>query len=824
MKHFIYGVLVFVAVSGVQAQSDFVRGSFPELPVSQNYRLKSAAELPVRVNNAATKYFPEIISQYGWSCNQASSIGYVLTYELNLLRDLDASEWPNHYTQLFPWNFLNRCNSGNGVSYFDTWEVVKAAGCPTFVEFPNYNDTRLWMSGYDRYYKSMKNRIVDNYSIHVDTPEGLQKLKNFLYDHMDGSVQGGLANIQIASDGFHTKYTSEDSPDPHAPVITSFGIYVGHALTIVGYDDEIAVDINGDGRITNDEDINGDGKVTMGDWEKGALLLANTWGKGWGRDGFSYLSYSAVTRDGYQGGIWNKSVHVIKAVKEYEPVLTMKVVMDHTVRSTFRLLAGFSKDLEATEPEQIMGFPHFNFQGDDGPLYSEDPEDSTRFELGLDISRLASSLTPGEPVKFFLVVDEKDPTDQGQGTIRSFSVFNYFGDTVEYPSAEINVAIANDAVTYIPVVAQAVQFNKIEVAPEPAETVQIGQVFTKQLQANGGTPPFIWELVQEYEEIHFERVFPEFTGDTLIKNGAVQQFTWIDLPFKFPFYGEKYQEVVVDQNGALLFNTEFVNYPYAVDTDMRFKVRRSLIPFGATLTYNQEDDLICYQASDSVAKVLYNATVSYNNQDYDVQFATYLYPDGRIEFHYGPFTQPNGNMYPWVTGISNGDGRQFKFASVSELGILFENYGVCFKPNEYPGEVSLTGDGLLSCKPTDPDRIWNIFVQVRDKNNQIDIGAVPISTVNWEETQILSSAYPNPFNSLTAIRFKVPSEQQVRLSLYDSSGRKVKNLTDEVYLTGEYTIYWNGTNYENRDVVPGLYFYRLEIGEGAVTEKIVKLQ
>ena len=49
---------------------------------------------------------------------------------------------------------------------------------------------------------------------------------------------------------------------------------VGHALTVIGYDDEIGVDLNNDGEITNDIDINGDDVVDMGDWEMGALILA----------------------------------------------------------------------------------------------------------------------------------------------------------------------------------------------------------------------------------------------------------------------------------------------------------------------------------------------------------------------------------------------------------------------------------------------------------------------------------------------------------------------------------------------------------------------
>jgi len=150
----------------------------------------------------------------------------------------------------------------------------------------------------------------------------------------------------------------------------------------------------------------------------------------------------------------------------------------------------------------------------------------------------------------------------------------------------------------------------------------------------------------------------------------------------------------------------------------------------------------------------------YSNNQYKVQVGAYLYPDGVIEFHYGSFINPTAGMYNWMSGISNGDGRSFKKSTVSQLGILFQNYGARFEPNQYPGEVSITSEGLLSCRPSDPDQIWNVFVRVRDKNNQIAIGAVPVSTINWDETELLSQSYPNPFRDVTNISFFVASGQQ----------------------------------------------------------------
>jgi len=823
MKKLVVLLSIAFVSSSLLAQDFITHSNYPELKPEQGYRLKSGSQLPDRVNNGETKFFPPIISQHGWSCNQAASIGYTLTYEMNRLRNLDSNEWVNQYAPLFPWNFLNRCVPGAGVSYFDSWEVVKSAGCTTFPDFPNYNNTKIWMSGYDKYYRTMQNRIVQNYSIHVGSPEGLLVLKNYLYDHLDGSDVGGVANVQIASGGMIFRYALDNGPDPGAPVLVSFGESVGHALTVIGYDDNIRVDINNDGRSTNDEDVDGNGVIDMRDWEIGALILANTWGRGWGRDGFAYCSYSCLGREGHRGGIWGRSVHVIKAVKEYEPVMTMKVVMDHTSRNKFKLLAGVASDPEATEPEHIMGFAHFSYQGDADPLFSDDPDDTTRFELGIDISGLTSYIEPGQDTKFFLLVDEKDPTDQGKGKIRSFSIINYNGEEDEVVSDQYDVPILNDQTTTMSLV-RTVDFNKVQIAPETATSIEPGVVFTKNLTVEGGEAPFLWELVQDYTEEHFERSYPQMAGDTLVTSSSIKQFTWVDLPFNFPLYGEDHRAIIVDKNGGVHFNNEYYDYPYAVDTDLVFQVRRSVLPLSRELEYSEDDDQVCVLVTDSVARVMWNATVVHRSEEYDVQFSVYLYADGRIEFHYGPFDQPAGPMYEWITGISLGDSRHSKVATVSELGILFQNYGSRFKPLEYPGEVTLSDEGLLSCKPTETDRIWNIYVQVRDKNNQIDFGAVPVSTVNWEETDILTQNFPNPFSSITAIGFKIPTEQSVSLKIFDSSGRYIKTLVEQQLTAGEYTYYWNGTNVYNKDLAPGNYYYRLTLTDQQITKKIVLIR
>jgi len=542
--------------------------------------------------------------------------------------------------------------------------------------------------------------------------------------------------------------------------------------------------------------------------------------KGWGRNGFAYCLYRVLASEGHRGGIWNKSVHMVKPVKQMNPVVTMRVKMIHTSRNKFRILAGVSTDSKATEPERLMGFPHFNYQGGDYPLVGEDPADSTHFELGLDISSLISDIEPGQDVRFFLMVDEKDPANLGEGEVLEFSVINYSDEKVETLSPDLNIPIRNNTTTTLSV-ATEIDFDKVKMKEETTNFVQPGELFTTQLEAEGGSPPYLWELVHDYEEDHFEKTFPEISGAVISSAGARSQFTRVEFPFSFPYYGEEYDGVIVDEDGALHLETEYYHYPYSIDGNLVFQVRKSIIPFGRDLELIDDTDLIRYESSAEVVRFFWEASVMHEDQQYKVQVGAYLYPDGNIEFHYGSFTNPPGDMYYWMSGISNGDGRSFKKATVSQLGILFQNYGVRFEPNQYPGEVSLTTEGLLSCRPSLADKIWNVYVRVRDKNNQISIGAVPVSTINWEETEMLGQSYPNPFKEVTNISFLVPSRQQVVLRIYDTTGRSIKDVVNEDLLAGEYRYQWDGTDYRFKSMDPGIYFYRLEIGDKWETGKII---
>ena len=84
--------------------------------------------------------------------------------------------------------------------------------------------------------------------------------------------------------------------------------------------------------------------------------------------------------------------------------------------------------------------------------------------------------------------------------------------------------------------------------------------------------------------------------------------------------------------------------------------------------------------------------------------------------------------------------------------------------------------------------------------------------------------YPNPFNPSTTIDFTIPSDERVRMDIYSSSGRLVKNLVRQNYSAGSHSVKWNGKNNWGRKVSSGMYIYRIKAGNYTKTLKMKLLR
>lgn len=402
-----------------------------------------AEQRPAYVNNAELKFFPPVFNQDGGSCGSASRICYMFTYELNAYRNLNGKLAKNYYPSHFVWLHTNG-NSGKD-QFVTSIGVPSAAtyGGQTYSSLFGYQDCADndfgWMQGYDKWFEAMHNRMLKpaNFPVSVGTEEGREAVKNWLWNHSgDDSFQaGGICGIGVASTGGNYNASiPSTTANRNAGVVgkkyvKAWGTQVDHALTIVGYDDRIEFDLDGNG-VAGEADKD----------EVGAWIIVNSWGTWWGNSGFIYCPYAfagaSFKSDGTFAQNW-WAPEIYKVRKDYRPLRTIKLEMDYSRRSEIKLSAGISADINATAPERTVEFEHFRYAGDgnygntnpapeipmlgrwaDGKLHTEP------MEFGYDLTDLTAGYERSMPLKYFFIIETKS-WGKGSGNIYNASIMDY---------------------------------------------------------------------------------------------------------------------------------------------------------------------------------------------------------------------------------------------------------------------------------------------------------------------------------------------------------------------------------------------------------------
>jgi hypothetical protein len=100
----------------------------------------------------------------------------------------------------------------------------------------------------------------------------------------------------------------------------------------------------------------------------------------------------------------------------------------------------------------------------------------------------------------------------------------------------------------------------------------------------------------------------------------------------------------------------------------------------------------------------------------------------------------------------------------------------------------------------------DLLVVVEDRAYQIERGILP-------DGPNLQQNWPNPFNAMTLIHYRVPAAMgdiQGRLVVYNLSGQRIRLLAAGEWTAGEYRVTWDGRDDEGREAASGAYIYRLE--------------
>ena len=739
--------------------------SFPDLIMPESYKNKS---IPYKVDHSQSEHFRPMFAQSGMSCGQASSTGICFTYEMNAARDLQA----NTNTNLYPTGFVYNWDAGdwgsNGVSYYHTLEVLRNVGTPNQEEYGGTIDAGgnyRWMTGYDLYYSAMHNRIIGSYKIDIGDADGLLILKNWINDHLNGDDDGGCAIF----------YSTVPYPDATLPtgteeggkqVITSLSASTSHSMAILGYNDSIRYDYNGDGQYTNNIDITGDGQVTMADWEIGGIKMCNTYsgGPAWADGGFCYIMYKALAT----GAFWHDVVHVMYVNPSYEPQLTAKVNITYTNRKRIKVYAGISLNTSSTYPEYVIDLPIMDYQGGEKFMTGGDQEADKTIEFGLDLTPLLNYITPGQEAKYFIQVYENDADGWGSGTLNSFSLINYSsGSPVETICSSPAQSIPQNGIATLSIVSSET-YDPVNITTSNLSSGAIMSPFSQQLLAEGGTEPYTWSFDMDFNISESTSTFP--SGGTSLSGSG---FFAVPLGFTFNYYGVDYTTIYVSNKGLVVFETWFSDYlPYYNSHDATvFMHTKCIAPFYRS-------------ALTSTMTTLSGAgykTIIWDNAVID--YSMTLFDNGRIEFSYNNSVLTS--LVPYVCGVSNGDEMNFHRIAFDDPASVVNGYKYILVPYAIPDEFEVNSEGLLTGMPTHEYLAEDFHFKVMDNNGIRDKITLPFVTdglileytvntpddavIEYAENVTLDLSVTNPMdNSVTGISITA-SESDPYITITDNS-------------------------------------------------------
>jgi len=122
------------------------------------------------------------------------------------------------------------------------------------------------------------------------------------------------------------------------------------------------------------------------------------------------------------------------------------------------------------------------------------------------------------------------------------------------------------------------------------------------------------------------------------------------------------------------------------------------------------------------------------------------------------------------------------------------------------GSIKWSGDDILVCRVDSLLQGPPIGIKQIESENPIKFN--------------LYQNYPNPFNSSTILKFDLPISGNIKLKLYDITGKEILNILNNYLRQGEYKITINMNNEPS-----GVYFVRLQYdNESMITKKIILIK
>lgn len=385
-------------------------------------------DMPGYVDNSLLKYFPPIRSQGSLnSCGVFSGAYYAMTHMYAMAKDLDAKNAGDDVRLSPKWAY-NMVNGGTnaGSWYYWAYEIGQKHGISTWAEFPYDANYRAWNLNPSTWENAIY-RKFDQYGYVMDTHKdsGIDQVKQMLLNGYVLNIPTYINSWSWLTIGNDPSTNEDDLFSGKKCVAWVNGTAGYHAMTVVGYNDHIWVDINQNNLVDAGE--------------KGAFRIANSWGTGWGEAGFAWMSYdalknpSAVPNGPSTNRIygWSPSrAHWVTAKPDYQPRLLGKFTLNHATRDHLRLSLGVS-GIDQTQPSQVW-IPEMIYN--QGGAYGF--SGTTAAVPGTFVFDFTDLLPPGGGLNTYYLGVQDDTLGQA-ATLESFVLIDVANGNELTPSLEV---------------------------------------------------------------------------------------------------------------------------------------------------------------------------------------------------------------------------------------------------------------------------------------------------------------------------------------------------------------------------------------------------
>ncbi|HMU43514.1 MAG TPA: T9SS type A sorting domain-containing protein [Ignavibacteriaceae bacterium] len=243
-----------------------------------------------------------------------------------------------------------------------------------------------------------------------------------------------------------------------------------------------------------------------------------------------------------------------------------------------------------------------------------------------------------------------------------------------------------------------------------------------------------------------------------------------------------------------------------------------------TITNDESFDINAFIGMETIAEIDGSAGLE------TVQF----YPfENIVSFYRAPSSHYTGckilssnffssRTFDWSADYDTSDSFLYSLLTSGTIDTIFEAQG--------DGAVAIYNQNSVSIASGDSTTFWMAISVGQDETGMLEnmdeavskyqlITEVKDENHHTQSEYFLSQNYPNPFNPSTTISFSIPSQEKVKLQVFNALGQEVALLLDKEISAGSYNYTFDASG-----LTSGIYFYTLSTGTNSITKKMILIK